>query len=75
VALYIIDEMCMAQDLKNSACGLSNLVLEVDGWVQENGSVHTGCCSRPAPPVKHSLRKQVRGPRRKQEDMGVANHS
>jgi len=63
-------------DLKNDSYGLSSLVLGVDGWVQGNGSsTRHQRAAIDSPPAQHSLRKQPRGARRKQAEMGAVDHS
>jgi len=59
--------------LKNGTCGLSNLVLGIDGWVQREWFTRAAAIG--SPPVQHSLRKETRGPRRKQAEMGAAQTS
>ena len=61
-----------AGDFKNDICGLSNFVLGVDEWVQEQFPRGAGTDSTPA--VQYSLRKQPRGPRRKQVEMVAVDH-
>ena len=48
-------------------------MLGVDGWVQ--GSSSQRGAQIDSRPTQQSLRKQPRGPRRKQVDMGDSDHS
>jgi len=57
------------EDLKNRACGLLSLVLDVDEWLQGNGSRADLIA------VKAALAMKVAGARQKQADMGAAGHS
>jgi len=53
--------------LKIGTCGLSSLMLGVNGWLQGNSSR--------ALPVQHSLQKHLRGGNgRQQAEMGAADH-
>jgi len=54
--------------MNNDTCGLSSLVLGLDGWVQ-----FTRGAAIDSPPVHHSLQKQPRGCGRKQAEMGAAD--
>jgi len=60
------------ENWKNKTCALFSFVLDVDGWVQGKETVHARCCYWLATSAAF-LRKQPRGSRRKQSEMGAAH--